>query len=141
MKSEKPFMRLDCSFWDDLDIQMMLEDLGPSAVLYYLVICTKMYDFEKYGYNVPYSYVPVLSKVLNISKDETDKVISWCVSHDLFKECMYAPPGKTDACSVICFYSNRRRQELLEMREKRLRQQYGASETNRKKREAIDNEN
>ncbi len=107
MKLKKPFMRLDCDFLLDPDIQIMLATKDKAMVLDYLGFCAQMIHYKAYRYAIPETCLGYIAGLLMTDTASIKAMIVYCLGNGFLQE------EKVD--DTKCYYSLRRRTELIEM--------------------------
>lgn len=107
MKTKKPFMRLDCDFLLDPDIQIMMSTKGKAMVLDYLGFCAQMLHYKVYRYAIPEACLGYIAGLLMTDTASIKAMICYCIGNG-FLEVEEIDDQK-------CYYSLRRRTDLIEM--------------------------
>lgn len=107
-KTVTPFMRLDVNCILDPDIQLMLMEKGEAAVLQYFIICTQMYNYERFDFAIPYKCFKSIAGLLQTSEEKIKDTVTYCIGNGFLVQ-------EVDELGEKYIYSERRRAELHQM--------------------------
>ena len=107
MKTNKPFMRLDCDFLLDPDIQIMMATRGKAMVFDYLGFCAQMIHYKAYRYAIPEACLGYIAGLLMTDIESIKTMICYCIGNGFLQV------EENDGQRY--YYSIRRRVDLLDM--------------------------